>query len=121
MHASMADHARHDAAASAAPAPPTPLGAVLAFSALASLGTGIFWNVSAFIAKQTYGFSEQRTIVLYVIMGVVYSVCALNAARVTRAVSRWLSTRGLLCTVALAQTTVSLLPVALRAQWALWF
>lgn len=112
----MNDAPRHDGT----PPQTTPLGALLALSSLSSLGTGIFWNVSPFIAKQTYHFSETRTIALYVLTGALYTVGAFNSGRAMRVASRWLSTRGVLIAVCVAQTAAGLLPFCFRGEWALW-
>ena len=38
---------------------------MLVVTFLLSLGTGVFWNAIGFVAKHGYGFSQERTLVLY--------------------------------------------------------
>ncbi len=104
----------------AEPRQTTPLGAVLALTALASVGTGIFWNGTSFIAKYSYEFSQDRNLVLYVVMGGVYMLGAFNAGRIIRALEGRLSPRGVLAAVAAIQGAVCVLPVLARGEWALW-
>lgn len=97
-----------------------PLGAVLAVTFLASLGTGVFWNAIGFVAKHAYGFSQQRTLVLYLVMGAVYTIGAARAGPVTRWCERWISPRGLLAVVIAAQGVLCAGPIVFEGAWALW-
>jgi hypothetical protein len=98
----------------------TPLWSVLTLTFLASLGTGVFWNAIAFIAKHAYDFSQERTLVLYLVMGGTYMAGAAMAGRITRACSRWMFPRTLLFVVVFVQMLLCLLPIATDDEWALW-
>jgi hypothetical protein len=99
----------------------TPLGAILTLSFFISLGTGVFWNGLSFIAKHGYGFSQERNLVLYGVMGFTYTIAALQAGRFTRLVERRLSARAVLALAIAFQSVLCLGPVAIHAEWALWF
>ncbi|MCP3904732.1 MAG: MFS transporter [Planctomycetes bacterium] len=98
----------------------TPLWSVLSVTFFASLGTGVFWNAISFIAKHAYGFEQERTLVLYLVMGATYTVGAAMAGRITRACARWMWPRTLLVVVILVQVALCLLPVLASGEWALW-
>ncbi len=99
---------------------PTPLGAVLALTALCSLGTGVFWNGMAFIAKHAYDFTQTRNLLLYAMMGGIYTIGAFRAGAITRWVERWLRPRDVLVVIVGVQAVVCLGPIAFQGQWALW-
>lgn len=98
----------------------TPLGAVLAVTFLCSLGTGVFWHGIPFIAKHTYGFAQARNLVLAIAMGCVYTVGAFTAGRLTRWVERRLAPREVLGVALGVLALVSLCPIAVGGEWALW-
>jgi hypothetical protein len=98
----------------------TPLGAVLGLTFLCSLGTGVFWHGVPFIAEQTYGFSQPRTLLLAATMGGIYTVGAFTAGGLTRLVERWLSPRGVLGWCVTVLGVVCLAPIAVNGAWALW-
>jgi hypothetical protein len=102
------------------PQRPAPLPAVLLLTGLCSLGTGVFWTGTAFIARHTYGFEEDRNLMLYAMLGGVYAVGALNSGRLTRLLERWVSARSVLGGTASAQAAACLLPVTFEGEWALW-
>lgn len=97
-----------------------PLGAVLAMVLLASLGTGVFWNAISFVAKHAYDFSQQRTFVLYIVMGALYTIGAAGAGRLTRSCERWIRPRAVLAVLIAIQVILCLVPVSLSSEWALW-
>lgn len=99
----------------------TPLPAVLAVTFLCSLGTGVFWHGVPFIAKHTYDFSQARNLLLSSAMGAVYTLGAFTAGRVARRVEHRLSTRDVLGGSIGVLALVSLMPVLVSGEWALWF
>lgn len=99
---------------------PSPLGALLALTFLASLGTGIVWNGIAFIVEQEYRYDAARTQWLYVFMGVLYVVAAFGAGRVLRRLNRWTTPRGFLGWILVAQGLVCLGPLLIRSPWIVW-
>ncbi|MHC4413833.1 MAG: MFS transporter [Planctomycetota bacterium] len=98
----------------------TSLPAVLALTFLCSLGTGVFWHGVPFIAKHTYGFGQTRNLVLYAVMGAIYTLGAFGAGPMTRRLERWVTTRGILAVTVSVQALLCLGPVVFRGQWALW-
>ncbi|MBT8484395.1 MAG: hypothetical protein HKO59_13850 [Phycisphaerales bacterium] len=102
------------------PVAATPLWSVLTVTFLVSLGTGVFWNAIGFIAKHGYDFSQARTLVLYLVMGVVYTIGASRAGRITRWCERWVGPRTLLAMVILIQSLLCVLPVVTEHVAALW-
>ncbi|MHC4947197.1 MAG: hypothetical protein ACYTG1_02890 [Planctomycetota bacterium] len=106
--------ARHE------PTPATPLGAVLAVTFLASLGTGVFWFGISFIAKHGYGFDQTRNLWLYVVMGAGYTIGAFQAGRFSRWAARWLAPRSQLAAIMTLQAALCVGPVVVAAEWMLW-
>ncbi len=98
----------------------TALAPVLLLTALCSLGTGMFWHGLPFVARHTYGFDQTRNLVLYSVMGAVYTLGAFNSARLGRLLGRWLSARALLGAAVAAQAAACLLPLASAREPALW-
>jgi MFS family permease len=98
----------------------TSLPWVLGVTFLASLGTGVFWHGLAFIAKHAYGFDQTRNLVLFGVMGAIYTVGAFQAGRIDALTARRLSARGLLAWAFSLQGLVCLLPIAAPGEWTLW-
>ena len=98
----------------------TPLGAVLTVTFLCSLGTGVLWHGVPFIAKHTYGFSQERNLVLAAAMGAVYTAGAFTAGGLTRWVERRLTPRDVLAVSIGILALVSLLPIFFAGVWSLW-
>lgn len=89
---------------------PTPVSAIVALTALASLSTGLFWNGMPFIAENDYGFSEKDNFALFALLGFVYVAVALAAGRILRAAERIMSARSVMVTILLVQGVACLLP-----------
>ncbi len=68
----------------------SPLGAVLAFTFLNSMGSGLVSNGIFFIAKETFGFGKAECFGLGVAYGAAYIPMAMNAGPTVR----WLNGRG---------------------------
>lgn len=98
----------------------TSLLAILFVTFLASIGTGILWSGVSFIAKHDYGYSQEWTFVLFIATAVTYIIAALSSGRLTRAVARLTSPRGVLVALLLLQAVVAIGPVVVRAGWMLW-
>lgn len=103
------------------PGTKTPLTAVLALTALASVGTGVIWNGIAFIAQQQHAFSERRTLVLYLAMGATYALGAWRAGDAARLLRRRLTARAIIALSLVAQSIVSFLPLLSASAGVLWF
>lgn len=101
--------------------PPTPLWAVLAVTFLASIGTGVVWNGVPFIAKHDYRFTEQRTLLLYLVLGAMYVVGAMSTGRVLRMIDRWIGPRSALVIILLLEAMVCVGLYFVRETWMLWF
>lgn len=99
---------------------PARLHWVLVIVFLVSLGTGVFWHGLAFIAKHSYGFDQTRNLTLYALMGTVYTIGAFNAARVTRAIERFVSPRLVLGLTVGGQGVACVVPVVFASESALW-
>ncbi len=97
----------------------SPLGSVLAVSFLGSLGTSVFWNGLSFIAKHQYGYSERATLLLYFVTGVLYVLVAATSGRITQALGRKLSPRGILMLICGVMGAVCSL-VLLESHSAFW-
>lgn len=93
---------------------------MLAVSFLASLSTGVFWNGISFIAKHTYAFDQPRNLMLYAAMGIVYTIGAFQAGRLTRLLDRWVTTRTLLLLLVAVQSLLCLGPILVEREWAFW-
>lgn len=91
-----------------------PLWAVLAFTAVNSLGTGIATNGIFFITKHGYGFSTTENYLLGLVGGVMYIVGAMGAGPLLRTLRAkfGLSTRGALCGVMTLLGLLCLVPLA---------
>lgn len=107
------------------------LPAILALTFLASIGTGILWGGLSFIAKHSFGYTEQQTLLLFVVVSIAYVGSALASGPITRALSTgqipWaglpvrLSPRGFLVGVLLAQACAAVMPLLFHGEWMLWF
>lgn len=96
------------------------LGAILALTFLASMGTGVLWSGLSFIAKHEFDYSAEANFLLYIATAVAYVAAALAAGKVTRALERHLSPRGILAWLLVAQAMIALLPLVWAAHWVLW-
>lgn len=114
--------------ASPRPPRPTPLPAVLAFSFINSLGTGVITNGIFFLARHEHGFTPLANYALGLVLGLVYIPAALLAGPGIRRASgsvAALSPRAVLaCLMALAGALCAL-PLAARAlglagPWTIW-
>lgn len=102
----------------------TPLWAVMTLTFLGSLGTGIFWNGLAFIAKHGYEFGEARNLLLFAVNGTIYAVGAFYAGRVLawlrRRVTWFRSTRLMLGLILAVQGVLCFGPIVFEGEWVLW-
>jgi hypothetical protein len=99
---------------------PTPLLAVCAVTFLASIGTGVVWNGVAFIAKHDYGFSEQRTLALYAVLGATYVIGAFSTGPVLRMIRTWIAPRSALAIILTLEAIVCAALWLTKADWMLW-
>lgn len=99
---------------------PTPLRWVLISVFFCSLGTGVFWNAISFIAKHAYGFSQTRTLMLYLVMGVIYTVGAYRAGAITRRVEHVMRPRTMLAIVITIQAALCVGPVLSGSEVLFW-
>ncbi|MFG0307505.1 MAG: hypothetical protein ACF8Q5_14980 [Phycisphaerales bacterium JB040] len=96
---------------------PTPLPAVLAVTALASVGTGAVTNGVFFLARSAYGYQDRLNLTLAVVLGAAYIAGALAIGPALRRLARvtpWLSTRGVLAGLLLLIACAACLPVVAR-------
>jgi MFS family permease len=98
----------------------TLLWAPLAVTFLASLGTGIFWNAIAFIARNTYHFPQERNFVLAAVMGAIYVIGALGIGRIMHRFDRRLRPRTLLIWLMIIQGLLCFGPVAIARETMFW-
>jgi len=68
------------------PEPPTPLGAILTVTFLGSVSGGAFWSGLFFVTAEHYRFSPERNLVLAIVMGAVYALCARGVGAILGAV-----------------------------------
>ncbi|MEY3026563.1 MAG: hypothetical protein RLZZ238_1460 [Planctomycetota bacterium] len=110
------------AAAASPPLDPRPAGAlpIGALTFLLSLGTGVLWNAIYFIAKSEYRFSEKENLLLAFANGILYTLAALNAGRIVRALERVATPRTTLGMLLLGQGILAPL-VLVPHRSALWF
>lgn len=115
-------------------APPTagmrsPLWAVLVFSWVSSLGTGIATNGIYFMSKLGYGFSQMENYALGLAGGAAYIIGALSAGPLLRVLRQrmGISTRGtlagllfLLGLLCLAPIVFAPAPGTRQAHWPIW-
>jgi MFS family permease len=97
----------------------TPLWAVNALTFLASVGTGVVWNGVSFVAKHDYKFTQQQTLLLYALLGVVYVIGAMSTGRVLRAVEQALSPRGALAFILALEAAACISLKFVHAGWML--
>lgn len=98
-----------------AAAAPAPLGVVLPLTFFGSVAGGAFWAVTFFVAARVHAFSPLANLALAVAMGLVYAAGAWRAGALQRAVSPWLSPRGLCRAMLALVLAAAVLPLALRA------
>src|SRR5688572_940769 len=94
-------------------AKPSPLPAVLAFTALSNLATAISTIGVFFLAKSAHGFSTAENYQLGLLMGITYAAAAWKAGPILRVLAHRtarLSSRGALAAMTLALGLLSLLP-----------
>jgi len=87
---------------------------------LCSLGTGVLWNALYFIAESQYGFTRNDSLLLAFFNGLLYTIVAVNAGRIVRAVERRFSPRTTLGLVLLAQALISPLVMIFPNVKVLW-
>ena len=93
----------------------TPLWAVLAFTFINSLGTGVVTSGIFFLTKAGYAFSDLANFGLGLLLGVMYILGALFAGRLLRALRAWgWSTRRVLSWLMAALGALCLLPWGAR-------
>jgi MFS family permease len=124
----MSNHAIQ--AARRAESRPTPLLAVMLFTWVNSLGSGIVTTGYSFLADSTYGFTPEQNYWLGLMQGVVYIAGALAVGPLLgRMLLRlsWLSTRAVLAGVMLSLAALCALPIVAahsagleQSSWSLW-
>jgi MFS family permease len=90
-----------------------PLGLVMAFTFLNSLGSGMVSNGIFFMAKENFGFSKAENFALGMVYGLAYVPAALLVGPLTARISRaqgLMTTRGLLAAVMLGMASLCWLP-----------
>ncbi|MFK7959541.1 MAG: hypothetical protein AB8G96_03375 [Phycisphaerales bacterium] len=97
-----------------------PLGRLLILTGLASLGTGVFWHGLPFIAKSVHGYDQQDVLVLFTVLGGLYTAGAFTAHRLLAAIAHWASTRTVLLAGLGAQTAACGLPLVSDHPWTMW-
>jgi len=101
-----------------------PLGPVLIFTWLNSLGTGAVMNGVFFVTRRQYEFTEVQNLSLAFVMGAIYIVGALAvgpALRRLAARSSRVSTRLVLVALMIAMGLVCAVPVLIQQVWSVWF
>ncbi|MFT5422724.1 MAG: MFS family permease [Phycisphaerales bacterium] len=107
----------------------TPLTAVLAVTALGSIGTGAITNGVFFLAESAYGYGDRLNLTLGAVLGGAYVTGALTVGPALRRAARrfaWLSTRTVLIFVLLLIAAAAALPAVANSQpstsgpWSLW-
>lgn len=96
------------------------LFATLCLTAFASIGTSVIWNGLPFIAKQYYGFDESENFSLFLLIGLLYIVCAFASGKLTEFVNKACSSRTLLALLLVIQGAVCVLPLLIESQWVVW-
>jgi MFS family permease len=103
---------------------PCPLWAILTFTFIGSLGSGIVTNGIFFLAKHTYGFSDTQNYALGLLEGITYIVGALGAGPLIRRLrfAHGLSTRAALLSILLLLAAACTLPILARGApaWPVW-
>ncbi len=107
-------------ATTADPHAPVPAFPIAALTFLCSLGTGVLWNAIYFIAKSDYGFNERDSLLLACASGFFYTIVALRAGALVRAIERHLSPRGALAGVLLVQALLAPVVLLLPGEATLW-
>lgn len=101
----------------------SPLGPVLVFTWLNSLGTGAVMNGVFFVTHKRYDFSEVQNLSLAFVMGAIYIVGALAvgpALRRLAARSSRITSRLVLVALMVAMGLVCALPVLVEREWSIW-
>jgi len=96
-----------------------PLFSLLTLTALASIGTGIFWAGMPFIAREQYGLTSMQNLLLSLASGVTYVIGARSSGRVIRAVERHLSPRAVIIWILVLQGVLSMVPIVIQSVLAL--
>ncbi|MSR40675.1 MAG: hypothetical protein EXS10_02085 [Phycisphaerales bacterium] len=94
-----------------------PIAAVTFFC---SLGTGILWNSIYFVAESIYSFTQTESMLLAFVNGVLYTIVALNAGRIVRALERHMSPRTALACILAAQALLAPIVLVVPTVEALW-
>lgn len=95
----------------------TPLPAILAFTFLNSVGTGVVTSGIFFVTKQGYAFSDRENFVLGIVLGVTYIIGAMGAGPAVRLLKRTLraSDRMLLAALMALLALLCLVPITTQA------
>ncbi|MEZ5974472.1 MAG: hypothetical protein R3F33_11765 [Planctomycetota bacterium] len=93
---------------------------VLGVTGLASVGTGVFWFCTAFIAHHGYGFSQLGNLLLHAALGFVYMLGSAGAHRLTVAIEHRIHPKALMLSLLAGQAGSALLPVVFDGLWAFW-
>lgn len=104
-------------------ATPSPLFAVLSFTALGNFAAGVATMGIFFVAESAYGFTTGENYRLGLLLGGTYALAAWQAGPLLRAFSRHaggLSSRAALAAMTLVLGALCLLPWRVREEWALY-
>ncbi len=96
------------------------LVATLCLTAFASIGTSVVWNGLPFIAKQYYGFDEFENFSLFLLIGLLYIVCAFTSGKLTVLFNKACSSRAILAILLVIQGTVCTFPLLFESSWVVW-
>ena len=100
--------------------PPTRLWAILLFTLLLSVCTGMLWSGLPFIARDAYGYLENEVLVLFFAIGLTYVIAAMSASPLLFLLRRWLSPRAFLSCLLVAQALVCLTPLWITSPAVVW-
>jgi hypothetical protein len=101
----------------------SPLAAVLAFTALSNLATGVATIGVFFLAESAFGFTTAQNYKLGLITGVTYALAAWKSGPILALLARrgaGLSGRGALAAMTAAMAALCLLPYLVQARWTLY-
>ncbi len=104
-------------------ATPSPLPAVLAFTALSNLATAIATVGVFFLAESAHGFTSTENYQLGLVVGLTYAAAAWKAGPILRLVTRraaGLCSRGALASMTSALAAICLLPYFVPARWTIY-
>jgi len=114
------ERSRPETRAGESPTEPVRVLPMAGLTFVCSLGTGVLWNAIYFIAESEYAFTRTDTLLLAFVSGIFYTVFAVGAGRIVRAVERHMSPRSALALVLLAQAALAPLVLMIPGVATLW-